>query len=820
MKKPRIFPFTLILVLSVPLVLSVLSGPYGLYGQSTRTEDKALLEALIKEKEWRRLRFQFDDDSFALLRDYFAFCKSIKFTVSDEPGKLTYKAKLGDQGEVGVITYERRNGRFSNLKVHNQIRPLYFIESYRKYGVENLRVNIGGAVVQFKKGFFYEPAPFKFLLLFEGELEFSILPNNEEERITLKRKFKSETFSISRKHGIFILKDRGFMSRLVESGETAEPGDELKNLLHLYNEKYGIKVAQFDEYWYMPFSSESNMVLLHENKESLYTYLYNRDYLPDTQLVSTGTETFLLAYNHYKGLKLRFGAPGSVDKVRLNLFYNPSTNFLSGTATISYPVMSSLHTLQLAEGLELVSNLDLNSKGLNVFRKQGTYYLLGPETDSLSLYFKGHVERSYANEELFKLEGVNLDLAKMDDFFFLSRAQNFYPNPGDEFFESSVTLNIPPDLNSLVSGNLVEKRTADRKIFRFTGEHTGGISLVCGDFKQTGSLKSKIPVKIYSHGDFKYKSFVKLDEIKDAVNLFTEKLGPLRLPALHILLKRGPYEGGVSNTGFMVVNINPMRRVKNYGPDPALVRIQPKIISPILLRDDVGDYVLHELAHQWWGGVISARDYSDVWILEGLAQFTVLYFLEKRLSEGHFERIRKKLKRWILRFNDAGPVGYGSRIHQLEDSYEAYQGIVYNKGAFIFFMLRDMLGEKELFRRLRGVLEKYAFKNISSAQFVNRFCENDEGLKLFFKKWLHSRKLPRMVLDTQVNVNNDQEFLVRVRQLENESIFPLRVKVGTSGKTEYRTLVVERGEQEFVISAKHPIKWIRPVDSFTLVRID
>lgn len=820
-----------IVLLFLLTVLFVQSHSFG--REEASADEHLAFKTLIEAGKWEELTTLFpggrEDKGYRTLKDYFSRCKSVKFAALPGEGRLTYKAKFHRRGEAGVVTFEKKDGKYTGLKIENQIRPLYFIERFQTYSVSGERgelptMTLGDAVIRFKKGTFYQPLPFKFLLLFDGEWEFSITPNDEEERLTLKRMFKSETLVLSREQGIFITDDQKFMGRLSPAGEVL-PGDKearsVSGLLRLYNEKYGIKIPRFDEYWYLPFPDDAGLAIFRETKQSLYIYSYNRDSMPDTQLVTSGDGMILLSYNCNKGLKLTFGTPGpGVNRVSMNLFYNPADDFISGIFSISYPRPAALHMLQLDEGLNLLGYPGGGAATLNVFRKREKYYLLGTETDKLSLYYKGNIRAAFDDLEFFKTKGESLDQRGVDDFYFLSKNRNFYPNPGESYFQTDVTVSLPEGMNALISGNLTEKSNKGRAVFRYTSRRSKGISLVCGDFTLSRRLESKVPISVFCSPSFDYSNYLDLEEVRSAADFFYQKFGSPRLSALNILLKRGVYEGGISNTGFMVININPNRNLKEGGLYIMYSNPRPRINSPVLIRDAIEDHVFHELSHQWWGGLISWKTYNDVWITEGLAHFSVLYYLRNRLPARQFNRIVKKLKRWIVRYNDTGPISYGTRIHQLEDSYEAYQSVIYNKGAFLYLMLLDILGEEDFLSRLRSVLDEYAYQSVSLFRFTRRFSGENEMLDKFFRGWVFSRKIPRIRFQARAIAGNPGQYDVRVQQLNGDFVFPLKVRVVTAGETLYKTLVVKENDQSFVIAAPSPVKSVKPVDYITPLKIE
>jgi hypothetical protein len=790
------------------------------------------LKVLIEEGRWQELPAFFSDDSFRILEDYFSSSKDIKI-ITSQLNNLTYKVKFSHQGEIGVITFREKQGKYSDLKIGNQIRPLYFIEKFKKYRAVNVTLTVGNARLKFINGYFYKTVPFDWLVLFKGKWNFYIKPDDREEQLTLIRNFKRDYFSHDSRTGIFILTQKDFLDGLVSSGEVTLLDKDLKSLYHMYRNAYGIEIEQFDEYWYLPFPQDTNLVVFKKNKKSFYYYSYNQNLVPDTRLAVSEDNRLILNYNLHKGLKLSFIPRQRVSEVRLSIFFNPWENYISGTTAIMYEEPASLRVLELAPGLKLVGNLDLNSRGLNVFRKKDKYYLMGSESKSLALYYKGYIRPTRENFELFKLKdepvtGENRD-DKGDMFYFLSRTHNFYPNPGSDFFKTDITVTVPEHLNCLVSGNLVEKTVKNAAVFRYTSKASKGISLITGNFKLAEKVDAQIPIHLYIPNAFEFPKNLDLSELKEAADLFIRTFGAIDLSVINILLKQGKKEGGVSSDGFIIINL-PTPKRKVIGPAMYITptaSIDPKKFSPILIRDRSEDHIIHELAHQWWGGVISWTSYQDVWITEGLAHFSVLYFLKHTVPERRFNRFIRKLKRWVFRHNDTGPIIYGSRINLLEKKYEAYQSVVYNKSALVFLMLMDLIGEKEFTRRLRSVLDKYKYRSITSRQFIRQFCHNDDMLLKFFQKWVYSRAIPSVELRLLVDDNeyDKKEFkkvVISIKQVGEEPdtdfIFPLKLRVTTSKESSPESVIIKEKEQRFVITRDATIRAIDILDDVAFVK--
>ena len=98
-------------------------------------------------------------------------------------------------------------------------------------------------------------------------------------------------------------------------------------------------------------------------------------------------------------------------------------------------------------------------------------------------------------------------------------------------------------------------------------------------------------------------------------------------------------------------------------------------------------FIVHELAHEWWGNSITCANFSHFWLNEGLVQFLVAAYKEHLFGE---EAYKKEIQVAIARVNRAvreervSPVAFKHEIAETEIN----RTMVYSKGALVFYMLR------------------------------------------------------------------------------------------------------------------------------------
>jgi hypothetical protein len=759
------------------------------------------LETAVRQKDWTALAAQFDDDTHLQLSSYFQECQEVGFSLL-RPNNLMYFARFQDAAEIGELAFERENGRYRRLALKRTIKPLYFIRSFLRYAVVDRRLRMGDAEIHFRKGFIYRGMPMGNVFLFSGEWEFRIRPDSEEERLTLQALERSDTLVKEARTGVFVLSSpEELLDGLSEPEPAMAPDDE--EALALYKnlqERWGMPVSFFDELWYFPFAPGFNAALFHRKPgKSYFRYIFNSSNSPDTSLVLLPENKFYLSYNAVKGLKFTQAGVDELENLQLNLFINPYAGFLSATSVLNFKEPSSVKTVSLDPGLVVKGYGRSLKHELQLFHRDDTYYLLGEGLNKFSFYYAGAIASSDGGGDLAKLDLRGRSAKNVDHYYILDRDQNFYPNPGQHFFKSRLNISLPAPLLCLASGSLrSQRKLGEHNEFVFESPGSKGVSVVCGGFEKLLTVPAALPVQIFGNPKLRLKESFSAEAIRGYVDFLVEKFGPLEVPEINLLLRRWQDYGGLSNQGFIIFNL----METNFIDDDVSMLRRLRTDSPVVFSDVNRDNLVHELAHQWWGGLVSWKTYQDQWLTEGLAQFATLLYLENTLGANSFRRIVAGSKRWVFRKNDAGPVIYGRRIANLSEDLQAFQSIVYNKAALIFLMLKEMLGEEELLQRLRQVLADFKYQSLVSARFIQQVSRGEGRLQKFFNGWVYARKLPKVRYQVAVS---GQSAEITFTQEDSDFVFPVAIRV-VSGEGKYtRTLIVEEKVQKFKIFENAPI---------------
>lgn len=762
------------------------------------------LEKAIKDKDWPALAEQFSDQTHQQLVVYFKECLGVGFSLLRQDN-LMYFARFREFAEIGEISYEQENGKYRQLNLKRNLKPLYFIDSFSRFDIADRTVRMGDAEIHFKKGAIYKGLPMGSVYVFCGEWEFKIKPESEEERLTLINQVRSETFVKEAQAGVFVLNQADFLDDLPPPTQVGKLADgEGKLLYEMFQQKWGMHIPFINELWYFPFAPDFNTALFYRKPgKSFYRYIFNIGNSPDTSLVMLPENKFYLNYNAVKGLKFTSQGVDELEKLQLNIFYNPHVQFLSATAVLNFKEISSVKTVSLDPGLVVKGYGKSPQHELQLFNRADTYFLLGQGLNKFSFYYAGSVSPSESAGEMIRVNMNDPFAGNKEHFFVLNRDQDFYPNPGQHFFKNRVKISLPAPLSCLATGSLrSQQKLGERSEFVFESPGSKGISLVCGNFSLLQTVPSKLPVQVYGLAKLKITDYFQVAEIQDYFDFLLEKFGTLEIKELNLLLRRSQDYGGLSNQGFVVFSL---RDRSGFFNDEMSITRRIRKESPVVFTDVNRDNLIHELSHQWWGGVISWKSYQDQWVTEGLAQFSTLFYLQHHVSESQFNRAVASAKKWIFRSNDAGPITYGRRIANLSNDLITYQSIVYNKSALVFLMLKEILGEEEMLVRLRELLADFKYQSLASSRFIQQLSAGELRLQKFFNGWVYSRKLPQVRYQVITSGRNAE---ITFSQQDSDFVFPVSVRIATAEKKTVRTLIVEEQVQKFKISEDSPIESI------------
>ncbi|MDP6933113.1 MAG: M1 family metallopeptidase, partial [Myxococcota bacterium] len=251
-----------------------------------------------------------------------------------------------------------------------------------------------------------------------------------------------------------------------------------------------------------------------------------------------------------------------------------------------------------------------------------------------------------------------------------------------------------------------------------------------------------------------------LDPVGSMMNHFTERTGVPYAWAEYrqVFVQRFLY-GGMENTSATI------------NTDTVLV---PDSIEQTR-EARVQGLVAHELAHQWYGDLLTCRTWRDLWLNEGFATFMAADWTAA--TQGDPSYWANRTWSWYRSSRDTGVLA--GRFHQGPDGPR--NGRVYSKGASVLQMLRAMLGEEVFWAGIQRYTTTHQHQLVRTWDLQEAFeIESGQELDWFFQQWVELPWNPKLTVSHRFG---DGQLVVTVKQSVGDRpvyTLPVTIEVGTA----------------------------------------
>jgi aminopeptidase N len=249
-----------------------------------------------------------------------------------------------------------------------------------------------------------------------------------------------------------------------------------------------------------------------------------------------------------------------------------------------------------------------------------------------------------------------------------------------------------------------------------------------------------IPIQFYVLPEHYEKGQSLVDKTKDYVRFFEEYLGPFPFRADKLGIAHTPHLGMEHQSITAYGN--------NFEYD----------------KNGFDWLMFHELGHEWWANLVTAKDWNDFWIHEGFQSFFDALWAEKKYGR---EQFIKSLPNRIKSTNNMKPLApreprTTTEMYFIPPDYIRSDGDVYGKGALVLNSLRGLLGDEAFFR----VLRRMAYPDPKMEKVTNgkqvRFVTTDDFLRIaekesrkeldwFFEVYVRQPALPKLIEEKSEN---------------------------------------------------------------------
>jgi aminopeptidase N len=215
--------------------------------------------------------------------------------------------------------------------------------------------------------------------------------------------------------------------------------------------------------------------------------------------------------------------------------------------------------------------------------------------------------------------------------------------------------------------------------------------------------------------------------------------------------------------------------------------------------------IAHELAHQWFGDLVTCESWANITLNEGFANYAEYLWFEYKY--GSFEADKHALDEFQQYLNESLEKQVDLIRFYYDDKEDVFDNHSYAKGGLILNMLRDYIGDDAFFESLKRYLEKHEFSSVEVHDLRLVFEEvTGEDLNWFFNQWYLSAGHPVLNVEDQFN-DSTSILTVSVSQLQNLDIapvykLPVTIDVYTDQGIESYYVIVDEIFQSFELPVK------------------
>jgi hypothetical protein len=306
-------------------------------------------------------------------------------------------------------------------------------------------------------------------------------------------------------------------------------------------------------------------------------------------------------------------------------------------------------------------------------------------------------------------------------------------------------------------------------------------TLTAGKYNTTTGKSSKAEITINTLKAAADSVTPMADAVGKMFDFFSERYGPTSSKSFRIVEVQGANWNAQSSVGMLLVPSSGIR------------------------KDFDADALAYAVAHQWFPMKFPVKDPgADAWLADGMAQFAALTYFEKTLSPAEAQpHIHTALVR-ALGYEGNENLRQGGTYDK--DTPE-YRALVQYKGAYIFRMLRWVIGDEKFDQLLNRYQQQFQNTPVSTEAFEKLASDVAGGdLGYFFEQWVNSTGAPEFKVEwTEYRQKNGYKIDGTVKQDLDLFKMPVEFQVVTDGDPEYaRVEVVGESSDVTIMSDRKP----------------
>ncbi len=386
---------------------------------------------------------------------------------------------------------------------------------------------------------------------------------------------------------------------------------------------------------------------------------------------------------------------------------------------------------------------------------------------TLIVEYAGRIESQSLDIDTVQGDAPPTSAQQLEAKYLLSNRSYWYPqNPIADYATASLRLSVPSGYRVVASGEPIPDATLTTPVEPPGGAIAGEtfafranqplryLSFVASRLYKAGERRidfagetagpsgNSMTIAVETNPRLRLRATAVLQGTEDILRFYTMLTGDAPYASASIAVTESDRPGGHSPAYFSLINEPLPPTTLTWRGDPAAFDGFPEF------------FLAHELAHQWWGQAVGWKNYHEQWLSEGFAQYFAALYAQKTRGERVFVDMLRQFRRWAIEESAQGPVYLGYRLGHLKSDLRVYRALVYNKGAAVLHMLRQLLGDEAFFRGVRLFYEDRRYQK-AGTEDLERAMETASGrvLDRFFDRWIYNADMPRVTYRSSITEN-------------------------------------------------------------------
>lgn len=224
----------------------------------------------------------------------------------------------------------------------------------------------------------------------------------------------------------------------------------------------------------------------------------------------------------------------------------------------------------------------------------------------------------------------------------------------------------------------------------------------------------------------------------------------------------------------------------------------------LFMKDGPMDLVSHELAHSWFGNMVTTKDWTNLWLNEGFATFMEAIYREKLYGRADYLRkVREDASRAMVEDSYPSTKHPLFRVNAPSDD-GVFTSTIYQKGGAVLHTLREEIGDEAFWKGVNIYLNRHKFDSVVTDDLKKAMEEaSNKDLNCFFNQWIYKAGFPRLNIKQTYNPSKKKLTLTVTQTQKVDSItpaafiLPLEVEIQSFGNIKTEKIMINKRIQTF-----------------------